>query len=139
MKKVASIFRPQSGIQWSGGTFPKPTGLFPKNEYAEASGEPSQDFTSRCSNRKQFWGTWHRRKKARFIQPTGRECTENQKETMWGVKAIPVLGSRLVQHRMPVTLWTTPCYHKLPTALVSLFLNPLCEQHRARLVPVSTH
>lgn len=131
-------------VEYSSQVGHSPTGLFPKNEYAEASGGPSHDFTAGCSNRKQFGGPWHRRTKALFIQPAGQECTENQKETMWGVKATPGLGSRLVQHRRPVTPWTTSCYHELPTALVSLFGSPLCEQHRAlphisRLVPVSIH
>lgn len=124
------------------GHSPSLQGSFPKNEYTEASGGPSQDFPSGCSNRKEFGGPWHRRTKALFFQPTGQECTGKQKEGMWRVKATSVLGRRVSWHPRPENLWTTPCYHELPPPLVSLFLNPPCEQHRSLLhisplVPVS--
>lgn len=120
VEEVASIFRPQSG-EWSpGGTSSKPTGLFPKNEYTEASGRP-QDFTTGCSNRKQFGGPCHRRTKVLFFQPAGQECTEKQKDRMWRIKTTPMLGSSLAQHPRPAeTPWTTPCYHELLTPLVSV-------------------
>lgn len=82
VEEVASIFRPLSGVWPPGGTSTKSTGLFPKNKYTEASVRPSQDFTTRCSSRKQFGGPCHRRTKVLFFQPVGQECTEKQKDRM---------------------------------------------------------
>lgn len=61
-------------------TFPRPDGLFPKNEYAEAKARPSQDLTSGYPNRKKFGGSWHRRTITLFSQPAGQGCTEKQEE-----------------------------------------------------------